>query len=55
VGRGMGLGLFITHEIIEEHDGCMAVTTGAGIGTTFHVRLPAASTLAQAVPMRQPR
>ncbi|RPJ46182.1 MAG: HAMP domain-containing protein [Betaproteobacteria bacterium] len=55
VGRGMGLGLFITHEIIEEHDGCMAVTTGAGIGTTFHVRLPAASTLAQAVPTGQPR
>jgi signal transduction histidine kinase len=42
VGRGMGLGLFITHEIIEEHDGCIAVTTGSG-GTTFHLRLPAAA------------
>jgi len=42
VGKGMGLGLFITHEIIEEHDGCLAVTTGADAGTTFHIRLPAA-------------
>jgi signal transduction histidine kinase len=43
VGQGMGLGLFITHEIIEEHDGCIAVTTGEGTGTTFHIRLPAAA------------
>lgn len=43
VGQGMGLGLFITHEIIEEHDGCIAVTTGEGKGTTFHIRLPAAA------------
>lgn len=42
VGQGMGLGLFITHEIIEEHDGCIAVTTNEGAGTTFHIRLPAA-------------
>jgi two-component system NtrC family sensor kinase len=47
VGQGMGLGLFITHEIIEEHDGCMAVTTGEGGGTTFHVRLPAAASTEQ--------
>lgn len=43
VGQGMGLGLFITHEIIEEHDGCIAVTAGDGAGTTFHIRLPAAA------------
>jgi two-component system NtrC family sensor kinase len=48
VGRGMGLGLSITHEIIEEHDGCIAVTTAAGRGATFHIRLPAAATLAAA-------
>lgn len=44
VGKGMGLGLFITHEVIEEHDGCIAVTTD-GNGTTFHIRLPSAVTL----------
>lgn len=44
VGKGMGLGLFITHEVVEEHDGCIAVTTG-GTGTTFHIRLPSAVTL----------
>ena len=49
VGKGMGLGLFITHEIIEEHDGCLAVTTGAGVGTTFHIRLPAAAKLQEPV------
>lgn len=43
VGQGMGLGLFITHEIIEEHDGCIAVTVDQGKGTTFHIRLPAAT------------
>jgi signal transduction histidine kinase len=45
VGKGMGLGLFITYEIIEEHDGCLAVTTDPGGGTTFHLRLLAASML----------
>jgi signal transduction histidine kinase len=43
VGQGMGLGLFITHAIIEEHDGCIGVTSGPGAGTTFHIRLPAAT------------
>lgn len=44
VGKGMGLGLFITHEVIEEHDGCIVVTT-APAGTTFHIRLASAGTL----------
>jgi two-component system NtrC family sensor kinase len=44
VGKGMGLGLFVSHEIVEQHDGCIAVTTGEH-GTTFHVRLPAATQL----------
>lgn len=44
VGKGMGLGLFITHEVVEEHDGCIAVTTGDS-GTTFHIRLPSAENL----------
>ncbi len=40
VGQGMGLGLFIVHEVLEEHDGCISVDTGPGGGTTFFVRLP---------------
>ncbi|HLP25147.1 MAG TPA: ATP-binding protein, partial [Acidobacteriota bacterium] len=40
VGQGMGLGLFIVFEIIEEHAGCIAVRSEPGKGTTFLVRLP---------------
>ncbi len=40
VGKGSGLGLFIVHEIIEEHDGCIAVDSHEGKGTTFLIRLP---------------
>ncbi|HSQ77285.1 MAG TPA: HAMP domain-containing sensor histidine kinase, partial [Nitrospirota bacterium] len=41
VGKGSGLGLYIVHEIIEEHDGCIAVDSEPGKGTTFLIRLPA--------------
>jgi signal transduction histidine kinase len=41
VGRGLGLGLFIVFEIVEEHDGCIAVASEPGHGTRFLVRLPA--------------
>ncbi len=40
VGKGAGLGLFIVHEIIEEHDGCIAVDSDPGRGTSFLIRLP---------------
>ncbi|MBI3592599.1 MAG: HAMP domain-containing histidine kinase [Nitrospirae bacterium] len=40
VGKGSGLGLFIVHEIIEEHDGCIAVDSEEGKGTRFLIRLP---------------
>ncbi len=40
VGKGSGLGLFIVHEIIEEHDGCIAVKSATGKGTIFFVSLP---------------
>jgi two-component system NtrC family sensor kinase len=40
VGKGSGLGLFIVHEIIEEHDGCIAVDSQPGKGTRFLIRLP---------------
>jgi two-component system NtrC family sensor kinase len=40
VGKGSGLGLFIVHEIVEEHDGCIAVDSEPGKGTAFLIRLP---------------
>jgi len=40
VGHGMGLGLFIVFEIIDEHNGCISVESGAGQGAAFHIRLP---------------
>lgn len=40
VGQGLGLGLFIAFEIIEEHGGCIAVESEPGKGTAFFVRLP---------------
>lgn len=40
VGKGMGLGLFIVYEIIDEHGGCILVTSTPGKGTIFYIRLP---------------
>ncbi len=40
VGNGMGLGLFIVYEIVDEHDGCIAASSETGQGTVFHIRLP---------------
>jgi signal transduction histidine kinase len=40
VGKGSGLGLFIVHEIIEEHDGCIAAESEEGKGTVFYISLP---------------
>ncbi len=40
VGHGMGLGLFVVYEIVDEHGGCIAVQSTPGRGTTFCIRLP---------------
>jgi signal transduction histidine kinase len=40
VGHGMGLGLFIVYQIIEEHEGCITASSEEGQGTTFYIRLP---------------
>ena len=39
--RGVGLGLAITYSIISKHGGCTTVESGAGVGTTFTIYLPA--------------
>ncbi|MBI4756635.1 MAG: HAMP domain-containing protein [Betaproteobacteria bacterium] len=41
VGKGLGLGLFIVFEIVEEHGGCIAVDSEPGRGTSFLIRIPA--------------
>ncbi len=41
VGQGSGLGLFIVQEIVEEHGGCIGVSSEIDKGTTFLLRLPA--------------
>jgi signal transduction histidine kinase len=45
VGHGMGLGLSIVYQIIEEHAGCITAASKEGEGTTFYIRLPVNDTL----------
>jgi signal transduction histidine kinase len=39
-GKGSGLGLFIVHDIIEEHRGNISVKSTIGKGTTFLIQIP---------------
>jgi signal transduction histidine kinase len=41
LGQGTGLGLFITHNIVEKHGGRIFVQSVPGEGTTFVLRMPA--------------
>jgi signal transduction histidine kinase len=40
-GKGLGLGLWISHNIIEGHGGRIEVESQLGEGTTFTISLPA--------------
>ena len=48
VGKGMGLGLTITRQVIKQHGGTLEVDSTPGQGTTFTIRLPLASELIDA-------
>ena len=43
VGEGTGLGLPISHGIIEKHHGTITVTSEVDVGTCFKIRLPLAN------------
>ena len=43
--KGMGLGLTICHTVIQKHGGAIAVESELGVGTTFHLHLPASRKL----------
>lgn len=40
IGKGVGLGLAISHSIVERHNGQIVVESEVGRGTSFHIFLP---------------
>lgn len=52
VGQGSGLGLFITHEIVEEHGGCIGVANRPEGGAEFRIRLPASTPTLNPSPLK---
>ncbi|MBF6591666.1 MAG: HAMP domain-containing histidine kinase, partial [Ktedonobacterales bacterium] len=39
-GKGLGLGLYISHTIIERHGGTVGIESAPGAGATFWFTLP---------------
>jgi two-component system, NtrC family, sensor kinase len=54
-GKGAGLGLSISRNIVEAHDGSLTVSSLEGHGTTFTVSLPLAEPLAEPLGARSPK
>jgi nitrogen-specific signal transduction histidine kinase len=52
--RGLGLGLALSHRIVEEHRGALRVASTPGKGTTFSAHLPIAPTTSGAGPAPGP-
>jgi len=48
--EGSGLGLATTYSIVKKHDGHITVESRLGVGTTFHIYLPASE---KAVPEKE--
>jgi signal transduction histidine kinase len=44
-GRGSGLGLFISAQIVRDHKGGIEVETAPGRGSVFRICLPAAGAI----------
>ncbi|WP_295393011.1 ATP-binding protein [uncultured Thiodictyon sp.] len=43
VGHGMGLGLYIVYQIVDEHGGCISAGNAPGQGAVLRLRLPVAA------------
>ncbi|MDB5307754.1 MAG: zraS 4, partial [Gemmataceae bacterium] len=51
-GKGTGLGLFISHQIVDQHGGQIeAASPGPGHGSTFTVRIPLRETAGDPLPL----
>jgi CheY-like chemotaxis protein len=51
--KGTGLGLSISHSIIAKHGGTITVCSRSGVGSTFHILLPAANASAKTDPPKK--
>lgn len=51
---GTGLGLFIVRKVVEQHEGTIAVSSRAGVGTSVRIELPIAAPLERLAGVRKP-